>query len=144
LLFTVFLRIHIGRHAYKFTHIYATHSWSQIDFDFGHGFITNSAMDHVGVRWTGLIRPQYTETYTFITNSTGFGPRLIINSVELINELETEHGCKQRDVVGDCLWYAPSWKWNYDGSSIGVQVCVYAYVCIWMCTCVLGSVVLND
>ena len=110
----------------------------QVNLDFGDGFITNSAKEHVGVRWTGLIRPQYTETYTFITNTSGFGPKLIINSVELINELGTEHGCKQRDLAGGCMWYAPSWKWNFDGSSTGVQV---GRKCVCACVCVCAYVV---
>ncbi len=68
----------------------------------------------------------------------------MVNSVEIINELDTEHGCKQRDPAGGCMWYAPSWKWNYDGSSAGVQVvyvcvfmlCVYVFLCVYaFCMC---------
>jgi len=35
----------------------------QINFDWGTGAITASAADYVSVRWTGRVRPLYTETY---------------------------------------------------------------------------------
>lgn len=92
-----------------------------VHFDWGNGKITSTAKSFVGVRWTGLVRPLYTETYTFVTNTTGLGPKLSILGRVLINELATEHGCREWDPKRNCLWHAPSWKWNWDGSSTGDQ-----------------------
>ena len=36
-----------------------------IDFEWGTDLVTPSAKDYVSVRWTGYIKPQYQETYTF-------------------------------------------------------------------------------
>ena len=92
-----------------------------VNFDWGTGKITGTARSFVGIRWTGLVKPIYSETYTFVTNTTGFGPKMAIGGNVLVNELTTDHGCREWDPARNCLFRAPSWKWNWDGSSTGDQ-----------------------
>ena len=56
----------------------------QIDFDWGSGGITPSAMDYVSVRWTGRVRVTMTEMYTFYADADD-GIRLWVNGVQLID-----------------------------------------------------------
>ena len=56
----------------------------QINFDWGSGGITPSAMDYVSVRWTGRVRVTMTEMYTFYADADD-GIRLWVNGVQLID-----------------------------------------------------------
>lgn len=51
-------------------------------------FITEDAYDHVAVRWTGLVRPKYSETYTFTLNTTNAGSRLAVGGRSLFDHAE--------------------------------------------------------
>lgn len=94
---------------------------STIDFDWGDGLVTPSARDHVGVRWTGLVVPSYTETYTFTTNTTGFGPVLRVHDTLLVSEWNTDIGCVKYDPNGGCLRRTESFGWTRDFPDSGVQ-----------------------
>lgn len=59
---------------------------STVDFTWtGYAPAPGLNTDGVSVRWTGQVKPQYTETYTFYTN-TDDGVRLWVNNVQLIND----------------------------------------------------------
>ncbi len=55
------------------------------------------AHDYYSVRWTGYVIPQYSETYTFYTDSDD-GPRLIVNGQDMIEQF---HGQGE-------TWYSAS------------------------------------
>lgn len=58
----------------------------QIDFDWGLGSPTPAVpIDHFSVRWTGVVQPQFSETYTFFT-ATDDGVRLWINNQLVIDQ----------------------------------------------------------
>ncbi|TCN59534.1 T9SS C-terminal target domain-containing protein [Flavobacterium circumlabens] len=66
-----------------------------INFNWGNGSpLAAIEADTFSVRWTGQIRPSYSETYTFYT-TTDDGVRLWVNDVQLINKWNiqgsTEH-----------------------------------------------------
>ncbi|MCB0633151.1 MAG: PQQ-dependent sugar dehydrogenase, partial [Lewinella sp.] len=64
---------------------------ANVNFNWGTGSpnATEVGTDQFSVRWTGLVRPQYSETYTFYTNSDD-GVRLWINGQLLIDNW-TDH-----------------------------------------------------
>jgi hypothetical protein len=56
-----------------------------VNFDWGGGSPDPSmGVDTFSVRWTGFVKPAFTETYTFET-STDDGTRLWVNGVQLVN-----------------------------------------------------------
>jgi hypothetical protein len=61
-----------------------------VNFDWGTGTPDGAiAPDGFSVRWTGFVKPRYTETYTFYTTSDD-GIRLWVNGVQLVNNW-TDH-----------------------------------------------------
>ena len=94
---------------------------SSVNFDWGSGLLTDSARDHVGIRWTGLVKAAYSETYTFTTNTTGFGPVLRVHDTILVSEWETDIGCVSFDPSGGCLQRTESFSWTQDFPDSGVQ-----------------------
>ncbi|NBD23204.1 fibronectin type III domain-containing protein [Paenibacillus glycinis] len=63
-----------------------------IDFDWGGGRPTDDVPgEWFTARWTGKVQPQYSETYTFYTN-TDDGVRLWVNGVQLINNWVSMNG----------------------------------------------------
>eukprot|EP00026_Physarum_polycephalum_P020837 Phypoly_transcript_23691.p1 GENE.Phypoly_transcript_23691~~Phypoly_transcript_23691.p1 ORF type:complete len:118 (+),score=16.88 Phypoly_transcript_23691:174-527(+) len=42
-------------------------------------------VDHFSVRWTGLVQPRFSGTYTFYADSDD-GARLYVNNAELVNQ----------------------------------------------------------
>ena len=57
-----------------------------IDFNWGTGSpVSGIAPYTFSVRWTGFIKPQYSQTYTFSTN-TDDGVRLWVNNAQLVNK----------------------------------------------------------
>ncbi|TCN59586.1 T9SS C-terminal target domain-containing protein [Flavobacterium circumlabens] len=78
-----------------FTGTFVSRVDSNINFNWGSGSpATDIQADTFSARWTGLIKPGYTETYTFYTTSDD-GIRLWIDDVLLINKWvnqgSTEH-----------------------------------------------------
>src|SRR5581483_12119132 len=63
-----------------------------VDFDFGTGSPAPGVIgvDDFAVRWTGRIKPRFSETYTFFT-ITDDGVRLYVNDQLIINN-PTDHG----------------------------------------------------
>jgi len=62
-----------------------TRTDATVNFDWASGSPDSSInVDNFSVRWSGLIQPLYTETYTFSTNSDD-GIRLWVNGVQVIN-----------------------------------------------------------
>jgi hypothetical protein len=62
-----------------------------VNFDWGTGSpVAGIGADTFSVRWTGQIQAQFTETYTFYTQSDD-GVRLFVNGVQIINNF-TDHG----------------------------------------------------
>ena len=69
----------------NFTGTTKTRLDSTINFSWGTGApITGIAGNSFSVRWTGFVQPQYSQTYTFRTN-TDDGVRLWVNGVRIIN-----------------------------------------------------------
>ncbi|OCT13485.1 hypothetical protein A8709_17940 [Paenibacillus pectinilyticus] len=63
-----------------------------IDFDWGGGRPTEDVPgEWFSARWTGKVQPQYSETYTFYTN-TDDGVRLWVNGQQLINNWVAMNG----------------------------------------------------
>src|SRR5206468_1880792 len=63
----------------------------KVDFDWGNGSPdTRIGPDTFSVRWTGQVQAQYTDTYTFYTQSDD-GVRLYVNN-QLIIDNFTDHG----------------------------------------------------
>ena len=93
----------------------------RINQHWGFGSISGSAKDHVGIRWTGLVKPQFTEVYTFVTNTTGFGPVLTVNGLTLIDGIATDTGCIEFDPAGGCLHRVEFFKFVFDFPSSGVE-----------------------
>ena len=61
-----------------------------VNFDWGNGSPDPAVpIDHFSARWTGQVLPQYSETYTFYTNSDD-GVRLWVNGQQIINNW-TDH-----------------------------------------------------
>ncbi len=56
-----------------------------IDFNFDYTTPSPSINNSFSVRWTGKIKPQFSETYTFYT-TTDDGARLWVNGVQLVND----------------------------------------------------------
>jgi hypothetical protein len=73
-----------------FTNLKVTRTDSTVNFDWGTA-APDSSMDgdSFSIRWTGQVQPQYSQTYTFYTQSND-GVRLWVNGVQLINNW-TEH-----------------------------------------------------
>lgn len=73
-----------------FTNPIALRTDNNINFNWGTGSPAPGVdPDTFSVRWNGLIKPQYTETYTFYTN-TDDGVRLYVNNVLIIDNW-TDH-----------------------------------------------------
>ncbi|CAH1201555.1 hypothetical protein PAECIP111893_01653 [Paenibacillus plantiphilus] len=73
-----------------FTSPMAERTDANINFNWGTGSPASGVdPDTFSVRWKGLIKPQYTETYTFYTN-TDDGVRLYVNNVLVIDNW-TDH-----------------------------------------------------
>ncbi|CAH1195656.1 hypothetical protein PAECIP111893_00736 [Paenibacillus plantiphilus] len=74
-----------------FTDSIASRVDTNINFNWGTGSPASGVdPDTFSVRWKGLIKPQYSETYTFYTN-TDDGVRLYVNNVLVIDNW-TDHG----------------------------------------------------
>ncbi|MFC5702668.1 PA14 domain-containing protein [Cohnella faecalis] len=74
-----------------FTSPMALRTDANINFNWGTGSPAPGVdPDTFSVRWTGYIKPQYSETYTFYTNSDD-GVRLYVNNVLVIDNW-TDHG----------------------------------------------------
>ncbi|MDQ0476861.1 PA14 domain-containing protein [Chryseobacterium sp. MDT2-18] len=68
-----------------------TRTDAAVNFDWGNGSPDASIpVDRFSVRWSGLVQPLYSETYTFSTESDD-GIRLWVNGVQIINNW-TDHG----------------------------------------------------
>ncbi len=73
-----------------FTNLKVTRTDPTVDFNWGSGAPDASmGTDSFSVRWTGQVQPQYSQTYTFYTQSND-GVRLWVNGVQLVNNW-TEH-----------------------------------------------------
>ena len=92
-----------------------------VNHDWGFGLITDTARDHIGARWTGLVKADFTEVYTFVTNTTGYGPALTVNGVTLVDQFEIDTGCVEYDAAGGCLWRTEFFQWTFDFPSSGVE-----------------------
>jgi len=69
-----------------------------INFDWGTGGpVAGIGADTFSVRWTGQIQAQFTELYTFYTQSDD-GVRLSVNGVQIINNF-TDHGSTENSGV---------------------------------------------
>ncbi|HYG74843.1 MAG TPA: PA14 domain-containing protein [Planctomycetota bacterium] len=74
-----------------FTGVSVTRKDPQVNFDWSSGSPASGiAADTFSVRWTGFVQPQYSQTYTFYTQSDD-GVRLWINGQQLVNNW-TDHG----------------------------------------------------
>jgi glucose/arabinose dehydrogenase len=70
----------------NFTSLKLTRTNATVDFDWGTGSPDASiAADTFSVRWTGLVQPQFSETYTFYT-TTDDGARLWVDGQLLIDK----------------------------------------------------------
>jgi Glucose / Sorbosone dehydrogenase/PA14 domain/Fibronectin type III domain len=64
-----------------FTSLFATRTDNEVDFDWGSGApIAGMGANTFSVRWTGLIHPRFSETYTF-TTTTDDGVRLWVRDL---------------------------------------------------------------
>lgn len=61
---------------------------SIINNNWGTDLITPSAADYVSIRWSGLLKPNYGELYTFFLDSDD-GSSLWIDNVNIINRWDT-------------------------------------------------------
>lgn len=67
---------------------------STVNFDWASGSPDPSIdPEEFSVRWTGYVRPRYSETYTFTTWSDD-GNRLWVNGVQITNDWSVQHGTK--------------------------------------------------
>jgi hypothetical protein len=74
----------------------------QVDFDFGAGAPSpNLGPDQFAVRWSGRVRADKTETYTFHTQ-TDDGARLWIDGVQLVNDWN-DHGIVENSGTIDLI-----------------------------------------
>ncbi|MCK4798628.1 MAG: discoidin domain-containing protein, partial [Spirochaetes bacterium] len=72
------------------TNLKLTRKDLSVDFDWGYGSPDGSiGSDTYSVRWTGFVRPEYSETYTFYT-TTDDGERLWVNGTLLIDKWKNE------------------------------------------------------
>ncbi|EKX55501.1 hypothetical protein GUITHDRAFT_131684 [Guillardia theta CCMP2712] len=74
-------------------HLQGKPSMSRVDASeslyVGFASLEHLAPGALAIRWTGLIRPSYSETYTFITNSSVSGPNVFIGGVRVIHGFAT-------------------------------------------------------
>ncbi len=66
----------------------------QINFDWGAGAPVSAIgfpVNSFSARWTGLVKPQYSEAYTFFVNSND-GGRLVVNNVVLVDNFQGPSG----------------------------------------------------
>lgn len=76
-----------------------TRTDATVNFDWGSKSpATEIAADDFAVRWTGKIRPKYSETYTFSTTSDD-GVRLWVNGVQLINRWSDSAAQENRGTI---------------------------------------------
>ena len=61
---------------------------AQINFDWGTGLLTETGADYVSVRWSGKVKSQVAETYTFYVTSDD-GSKLWVDNVPLIERWDT-------------------------------------------------------
>jgi hypothetical protein len=74
-----------------FTNLLVTRVDAAVNFDWGSGApAAGMGPDDFAVRWTGQVKPKFSEGYTFITTSDD-GIRLWVNGVQIINNW-TDHG----------------------------------------------------
>ena len=60
----------------------------QINFQWGNGYITASAQDFVSIRWTGRIKTQFAEVYTFALTSDD-GVKLYVDGRPIIDKWDS-------------------------------------------------------
>jgi len=60
----------------------------QINFNWGTGLLTASAADYVSIRWTGKIKTQFAEVYTFFA-TTDDGARLWVDNSPLLDRWDS-------------------------------------------------------
>ena len=80
-----------------FTNLMVTRTDPTVDFDWGNGAPDPSmGEDTFSVRWTGYVKPLYSETYTFKTFSDD-GDRVWVDNQLLIDDWGVQHGPKTHE-----------------------------------------------
>ena len=90
--------------------------------------ITNSASQYVSVRWSGYLRPPYSETLTFFVEAdAGTEARLVLDGLPLIDcWSETMERGGGSGAKGQCL----------SGQTLSVNGGLYVRMCLCVCVCV--------
>jgi hypothetical protein len=92
----------------------------QIDHSWGEGEVAAKLTDNVSARWTGILEPPFTETYTLITTSDD-GVRLWLDGRRIIDswvdQSPTDHSAKVSLIAGQPYLLVMEWYENGGGAT---------------------------